>query len=337
MKRIRVAQIGILHEHAQGKMDTLRRLAELFEVAGYVDDREFSRTPYYQSDLERPYQGLRRLTLDEVLGDSTIEAVTVEVPNHDLVPVGLRCMERNLAIHLDKPAGEELVPYKTLLDGCAARRLPFQMGYMFRGNPAFQFVRQAIRERWIGEVCELEVDMNHNYGGKVYQEYLRNFRGGIIWNLGCHLVDFVVSAMGRPVRVTPFLNSAPGDAEDIRNNGLAVLEYPHAAVTLRSCSRCGVPSRRMRVVGTRGRMDLEPLERFDGEPLEVQLRLSESGGGYPAGSHTVRFPPQTDRYAAQLTEWARMIRGEAEPSYSFQHDLLVHEVTLAAAGMISYD
>ena len=336
MKPVRVVQIGILHEHAHGKMDTLRKLPELFEVVGYVDERDFSRTPYYQTDLERPYQGLKRLTLDEVLGDSSVGAVAVEVPNNDLVPVGLRCMERNLAIHLDKPAGEALAPYKTLLEGCAARRLPFQMGYMFRGNPAFQFVRQAIQGKWIGEVCELELDMNHNYGGEVYQEYLRNFRGGIMWNLGCHLIDFVVGAMGRPVRVTPFLKSAPGDADDIRNNGLAVLEYPHATVTLRSCSRCGMPSRRIRVVGTRGRIDLEPLERFDGEPLEVQLRLAEPGGGYPVGSHAVRFPPQTDRYAAQLAEWARMIRGEVELTYSFAHDLLVHEVTLAASGMLAY-
>ena len=42
---------------------------------------------YYQTDLERPYQGLKRLTLDEVLGDSSVGAVAVEVPNNDLVPV----------------------------------------------------------------------------------------------------------------------------------------------------------------------------------------------------------------------------------------------------------
>ena len=334
MNRIRVAQIGILHEHAQGKMDTLRKLTDLFEVIGYVDDRDFSCTPSYQPELERPYQGLTRLTLDEALGDSTIKAVTIEVPNNDLVPIALRCMERNLAIHLDKPAGETLSPYKKLLDGCKERNLPFQMGYMFQGNPAFQFIRQAIQDKWIGEVCELELDMNHNYGGEVYQKYLRNFHGGIMWNLGCHLIDFVVGTMGRPIRVTPFLKSAPDDTDDICNNGLAVLEYPHATVTLRACSRCGVPSRRMRVVGTHGRIDLEPLERFDGVPLEVIMWLSKPAGDYSVGNHIVRFPPQTDRYATQLTEWARMIRGEIESPYSFEHDLLVHEITLAAGGYI---
>lgn len=335
MKPIRVVQIGILHEHANGKMDTLRKLPEYFDIVGFVDDREFSVTPSCQpEDQERPYQGLKHLTLDEVLGDTSIEAATVEVPNNELVPIGLRCLERNLPIHLDKPAGETLEPYRQLLDGYAKKKLAFQMGYMFRGNPAFQFAIRAIREHWLGEVCQLEIDMNHNYGGEVYQEYLRNFAGGIMWNLGCHLVDFVVAAMGRPTAVMPFLQSAPGDPDAIRNNGLAVLEYPHATATLRSCSRCGTPSRRLRVVGTKGSLVLEPLERFDGQPLEILLTLAESAGGFPQGNHTVRFPPQTDRYAAQLIEWARMIRGEVQSPYSFGHDLAVHEVTLAAAGLI---
>ena len=162
MKPIRVVQIGILHEHANGKMDTLRKLPEYFEIVGYVDDREFSVTPSYQPNQERPYQGLKRLTLDEVLGDTSIEAATIEVPNHELVPMGLRCLERNLPIHLDKPAGETLEPYRQLLDGYAEKKLAFQMGYMFRGNPAFQFAIRAIREHWLGEVCQLEIDMNHN-------------------------------------------------------------------------------------------------------------------------------------------------------------------------------
>ncbi|MBR6470757.1 MAG: Gfo/Idh/MocA family oxidoreductase [Victivallales bacterium] len=333
MKPIRVAQIGILHEHAHGKMDSLRKLPEFFEVVGYVDDRDFSVTPHYQTDLERPYAGLKRLMPEEVFTDPTLEAVAVEVPNNELVPMGLRCVERGLAIHLDKPAGEELAPYKTLLDQCAARHLSFQMGYMFRGNPAFQFAIRAIREHILGEVCEMEIDMNHNYGGEVYQNYLGNFRGGILWNLGCHLIDFVVAAMGHPSGVTPFLQSAPGDPAAIRNNCMAVLEYPHATVTLRACSRCGVPSRRMRVVGTRGSLVLEPIERFDGQPLEVILQLAESAGDFSAGTHVVRFPVQTDRYATQLIEWARCIRGETTSPYSFEHDLAVHAITLASSGL----
>ena len=198
MKKIRIAQIGVCHEHASGKINTLKRLPEYFEIAGVVDDNSFSRTPKLAGGDLTPYAGLKFLSLEEVLNDPTIEAVTVEVPNNELVPMAIRCMERNLPMHLDKPAGEDPVLYRKLLDGCRERNLPLQMGFMFRGNPAFRFCIEAIRSRLIGEVFEIEADMNHCYGGEEYQEYIGKFSGGIMYNLGCHLIDFVAAAMGRP-------------------------------------------------------------------------------------------------------------------------------------------
>ena len=334
MDRIRIAQIGITHEHANGKMYSLRKLSEVFDIVGYVDDREFSKSPRFGNDFVKPYEGLRKLTLDEAFNMPGLQAVTVEVPNNELVPVALRCMERNLAMHMDKPGGEDLALYKTLLDGCKERNLPFQMGFMFRGNPAFQFCIAAIRNKLIGEVFELEADMNHCYGGEPYQEYIGKFAGGIMYNLGCHLIDFVAAALGRPENVTPFLKSAPGYPAAIRNNCMAVLEYPHAIVTLRSCSKdsANTDGRRMKIVGTNGSIAFNPLERFDGKPVELSLNLAAAAGEFPAGKHTLRFPPQADRYEAQLLELARIIRGEIQNPYSYEHDCLVHEVTLAAAG-----
>jgi dehydrogenase-like protein len=334
MDRIRIAQIGITHEHANGKMYSLRKLSEVFDIVGYVDDREFSKSPRFGNDFVKPYEGLRKLTLDEAFNMPGLQAVTVEVPNNELVPVALRCMERNLAMHMDKPGGEDLALYKTLLDGCKERNLPFQMGFMFRGNPAFQFCIAAIRNKLIGEVFELEADMNHCYGGEAYQEYIGKFAGGIMYNLGCHLIDFVVAALGRPEKVTPFLKSAPGYPASVRNNCMAVLEYPHAIATLRSCSKdiANTDGRRMKIVGANGSIAFNPLERFDGKPVELSLNLAAAAGEFPAGKHTLRFPPQADRYEAQLLELARIIRGEIQNPYSYEHDCLVHEVTLAAAG-----
>ena len=58
--------------------------------------------------------------------------------------------------------------------------------------------------------------------------------------------------------------------------------------------------------------------------------------GLPAGDHTLRFPLQHDRYTEQLIELAAVIRGEQEASYSYDHDYLVHEVTMAAAGYVNW-
>ena len=333
-ERVKIAQIGICHEHAAGKIVSLKRLPEVFEIVGVVNDMEISKTPRCGTPGLDPYKDLRWMTEEEVLNTPDLDAVVVEVPNNDLVPVALRCMVRNLPMHMDKPAGEDPALYRKLLDGCRERNLPFQMGYMFRGNPAFQFCIRAIREKLLGEVFEIEADMNHCYGGEEYQEYIGKFPGGIMYNLGCHLIDFVVAGMGRPENVTPFLHSAPGYPASIRNNCMAVLEYPHAIVTLRSCSKdtANTQGRRIRIAGTDGSIVFSPVERFDGKPVEIALSLKKDSGGFPAGEHTLRFQPQTDRYANQLIELAKIIRGEMKNPCTYEHDYLVHEVTLAAAG-----
>lgn len=339
VSKVNIIQIGVCHEHARCKFATLKTMPDVFNIIGYVDERDFCKTPSCESVFTlSPYQGYRKFTFEEALNYPGLDAVAVEVPNNDLVPVALKCMEHNLAMHMDKPAGEDLELYKKLLDGCKARNLPFQMGFMFRGNPAFQFCIRAIREKLIGEVFEIDADMNHCYLGESYQEYIGKFPGGLMFNLGCHLIDLVVAAMGRPENVTPFLKSVPGYPESIRNNCMAVLEYPHALVTLHSCSKdaCNTTGRAVKIAGTKGTIKFSPVERFDGKSVEIELTLSEDRGLFPKGSHTIRFPAQRDRYEVQLMELAQVIRGEAAPSYSYEHDLLVHEVTLAASDYMDW-
>jgi len=331
MKKIKIGQIGVCHEHASGKINTLRLLSDVFEVVGVVDDRQTKAARFAGDDL-KPYEGLRWMTEEELLNYPGLQAVTVETPNDELVPAAVRCMERNLPMHMDKPGGRDLAAFNRLVDGCAKRSLPFQMGYMFRGNPAFQWCLKAAKAGWLGEIFEVQASMSHNYGGEPYQDYLAQFPGGIMFNLGCHLIDFVVALLGRPDNVAPFLKSLPGG--HAQNNCLAVLEYPRATATLRACSRevDGLGRRRLKVCGTKGTVELCPLERFDGKPLLMNLTLGEGNAEYPAGSHVVDFGIRRDRYEAQLLELAKLVNGEMANPYSYEHDKLVQEVVLAASG-----
>ena len=334
MEKIRIAQVGVTHEHAPGKIMSLKRLPDYYDIAGYVNDLSFNSLPEHYSDHKPSfYEGLREMSLDEVLNDPSIQAVTVEVPNNELVSMAMKFAERGIAMHMDKPAGLDLDLYRKLLDICKAKKVPFQMGFMFRGNPAFQFCIKAIREKLIGDIITIEADMNHGYGGEAYQTYISQFSGGLMYNLGCHLIDFIIAAMGRPENVTGFLKSAPGDPAHIKNNCMAVLEYPNAYAVVSSCSRQYNTSavRTIHIVGTHGSICFSPIEAFAPEVVEMKLHVVKNSPGLPAGVHTLKFPLQHDRYTEQLIELAQMIRGEKESSYSLEHDYLVHEVTLAAA------
>lgn len=338
MQKIRIGQIGISHEHAAAKMASLRRLSDVFEVVGVVDDRH-SMAPRFIGDDLQAYDGLRWLTEDELFAVDNLQAVMVETANADLVPAALRCMKRGLAIHMDKPGGHDLTLFKQLREGCAAGGIPFQMGYMFRNNPAMQWCIKAVREGFLGAVFKIEADMNHCYGGDLYQQYLGAMQGGVMFNLACHLIDLVVALLGRPEAVIPFLKTAPQEQGTPANNCLVVLQYLQALATVAVGSRVvgGLPKRSLKIYGRNGTIELSPLERFDGEPLLLKLELKNTIAGYNAGSNRLNFGITQDRYAAQLLELAAEINGDAESIWSAEHDCLVQEMVLAAAGVLEWN
>ena len=66
------------------------------------------------------------------------------------------------------------------------------------------------------------------------------------------------------------------------------------------------------------------------------LDLKQPRGGYEKGKNVLSFGVQTDRYAVQLEEFAKILRGEIEsPDYT-AHDYQTHKVVLAAAGLRPY-
>lgn len=335
-ERIKIGQIGVTHEHAGVRMNSLRKLlSEQFEVVGIVDDRasKVARSKSASSNL-KPYEGLPWLTEEELFKVPGLQAVIVETANADLVPTAIRCMEKGFHVSMDKPGGEDFSLFTKLIEGCKSKDLAFQMGYMFRKNPAIELIQKAVREGWLGDVFEIEASMNHNYGNEEYQKYLSAYQGGIMFNLACHHIDWVVSILGRPKKVTPLLSSTKQAKHGVKNLGLAILEYPHALVSIRAndAEVNGLQNRRVKVCGTRGTMEICPIESFDGKPLLLDLRLKEAAGGYAKGNHVVDFGVQKDRYDLQLAEFGRMVKREVKSPYSFEHDLLAQEVHLAASG-----
>lgn len=334
MKKIRIAQIGITHEHAQGKLNSLLKASELFDVAGVVDDSANVHTPIFVNPKDFNYYGLPRLTLEELLSDPTIEAVTIEAPNNECVPIALKCAERGLAMHMDKPGGNDSALFKQLMDICDKKQIPFQMGYMFRGNPAIQFVLNAAKKGWFGNIVGVQGSMIHNYGGPEYQRYLAGFPGGIVYNLSCHFIDFFMKLLGSPDSVTSFIQDGPDAAPGSQNLALTVLHYPHAFATVRAFdTEPGGGNRRVRIDADKALVEWMPVERFDGNQIEVLMILKEGNECYEAGTHIVKFGPVNDRYGEQFREFAEVIRGKAQDSYSRSHDYAVHRAVLAASGI----
>jgi predicted dehydrogenase len=231
-------------------------------------------------------------------------------------------------IHLDKPAGESLPQFKRILDTAAKQHLQVQMGYMYRYNPAVVMMRDFLRNGWLGEPFEVHTVMSKVISAASRQG-LAEYRGGTIFELGCHIIDLVVGVLGKPDGVSPYKQHASPLGDKLLDNMLAVLSYPRAIASVKSSAMEveGFARRHFVVCGSEGTFHIQPLDRPD-----VRFALSKPRGKYVKGYQDVKIGAYR-RYVADADDMARIIRGEKDADFSYEHDLNVQETVLKACGL----
>jgi predicted dehydrogenase len=323
--RIKIGQLGTKHAHALGKLDTIQKFPEHYELIGIVEADSQRR-----EELSGRYKTLNWMTEDELLSAPGLQVVAVETGVRELVPAALRCLRAGKHIHLDKPAGPSLEACRELHAEAENRNLTIQMGYMLRYNPAFEFLFQVVRDGWLGDITEITGMMGKmmDDGGR---KELAGFEGGGMFELACHLIDAVVTVLGAPTRVTPFTRRTHPEKDTFADNQLAVFDYEKAIAAIR-CNHLdplGFARRQFEVAGTQGSLEIRPLE-----PPVVRLGLDRPRGNFVKGFQEVDLPKAGGRYDAEFLDLARVIRGEKKLAWDSKHDLAVHEAVLRASGMM---
>ena len=331
MKKIKIGQIGIGHNHGAEKMSTVRKFPELFEIVGYAEENE--RWIEKRGSLEA-YEGIPRLSVEEIIERS--DAVLIESDVWDLTKYAQRCIDAGKHIHMDKPASGTLEEYKHLLDTAKAKRLVVQLGYMYRYNPAVQKCFEYIKEDRLGEIHAINAEMSTLHK-PTYRNWLKNFGGGIMFILGSHLVDLIVYMMGEPTKITPFLRCSGFDGVDLEDNNLAVLEYPNALVRIfvSSVEVNGWGRRQLVVSGQKGTVNIMPMER-DCHMTYSDTSIATSGG---RDMHeTVELPPVSAdvRYDEMMQDFYDYIMGTKQNPFTYEHDYLVQKVLHEIVGGVRF-
>ena len=331
MKPIRVAQIGAGHDHAR---DILRDLIENpnFELIGVCED-----DPAYREAVAGTawYDQAVWKTMDELLSDDTLEAVVIEKEEKYLVQAALPFAEKGLPIHMDKPGGEDLDDFVRLIGILRKNNTVFQTGYMYRYNPAVIYARELMEQGKLGEILSVEAHMNIKYDRKK-TDWLNKFQGGMMFFLGCHLVDLVYTFQGEPQEVIPLNTSARNEGATAPDFGMAAFRYPRGTSFVKTtCSEPDGASRRQLVVtGTEGVVEIRPLERGTYPHdyyADARVVLRDADGKMRVENYT---SPKFSRYTAMMNDFAAKIRENKPARFDYDHELAVFTLTLRAAGMI---
>ncbi|MBC8324653.1 MAG: Gfo/Idh/MocA family oxidoreductase [Verrucomicrobia subdivision 3 bacterium] len=311
-----------MHAHSRGKLAAIRALPEVYQLVGVVEPDAARR---------KNVSGVKFISEEALLNTQDLQAVAIETRIRDLVPTAARVVASGRHIHLDKPAGPSLSAFRKLVADAREQKLTIQMGYMLRYNPAFQFMFRAVREGWFGEVMEIDAMMGKFAGPGMRQE-LAEYTGGGFFELACHILDSALFIMGKPQKVHGInrrTREGKGRGDTFADNQLAVLEFSKGT----ACLRCnhndpfGGPRRRFNIAGTRGGMEIRPLESG-----KFVLTLDRERGKYQKGTQTVQLKGGRS-YEAEFVDLARVIRGGDPLAWNHEHDLVVHETLLRICGM----
>ena len=321
---LRLGQIGVGHGHAS-KLAVYRASPD-GEVVGICEPPAALRAA---AEKKEPYQGLPWMSRDELLAFDGLDVVLVETKPDTSLEHAAAAIAAGRHVHLDKPAGTSLPAYRKILDEANTKGLVVQMGYMFRFNPAVMLLREFLEQGWLGEVFEVSAVMSKVVEPAARKEFAR-FPGGMMFELGCHVIDLVVAVLGKPDRVESVMRHSLETAADmLADNTLAILHYPRAMATVRASALEveGFSRRHLTVCGTQGTFHIQPLD----DP-SVRITLDRDRGAFQQGINVLPFPGFT-RYSADAAEMAAMIRGETSSPFTPEHDLAVQETVLLAGGM----
>lgn len=327
MKKIKIGQIGIGHNHGEGKMLAVQKFPELFEVIGYAEENE----EWVKKRGNLPcYKDLPRLSVEEILEKS--DAILAECDVWDLTKIAQKCVDAGKHVHIDKPASGTLAEFEALLNRAKEKKLTVQMGYMYRYNFAIQKLMGMINSGELGEIYQIDAEMS-TYHPKEYRQWLGHFKGGSMYIFGSHLIDLVVSILGEPEKVYPFIKQTGFEGVYSDDNCFAVLEYDKAIarITNLSVEVNGWGMRRFAVMGSKGTVEIKPIE-LDVEMYKSTTDIAANSYQTMHEKIDVQDVPALSRYDEMMKDFYKSMIGEKANPYSYEHELAVQRTLCRVVG-----
>ncbi len=334
MKRIKIGHLGTFHDHSCGKLLCIRKFPEVFELVGVVAENEEQK----KKCMEMPsYQGVTWMSEEELFSVPGLSAVMVETDELSLIAQAQKCIDHGLHVHIDKPAGESINNFERLLSSAKEKKLTVQMAYMYRYNPAIQKALDITRSGKLGEIYQVNAIMNTGHNAEK-REWLAKFKGGIMFFLGCHMVDLALLFRGEPKKIIPYNYVSGFEGTSSLDNCRAVFEYDNGISLVESTAVeiNGFGRRQLVVCGSKGTLSIEPLETvFSPDvPTKLKLTLSEYAQPFQDKSKVLLCNGMTGRYDEMMMDFVKMVCGEKENPYSYEYELMLQKTVLKACGII---
>lgn len=233
-------------------------------------------------------------TIDELLADASIKLVVIATPNSTHYEFAMRAFEAAKHVVVDKPASTtsaQIAELMELAGGIGFQLIPF---HNRRWDGDFLTVQKIIQEKSLGHLVHFESTFDRWRPGTSSRAWKEDAEeGGLLLDLGTHIVDQALALFGLPESVGAevvherSVDGAP-DSFTIRLHYLTGL-----TVTLGANCLSALPRPRFHLRGTKGnylKWGLDPQE----EALGKITRIEATDWGTEPAEHWGTLSSESD-------------------------------------------
>jgi predicted dehydrogenase len=280
VKNVGISFLDITHPHVWTRADILKDMDGVtLHSVWEPDDAAGAKT------FAERYGVSVADSADAVLRDKKVDAVVVEPFTHHMADVTVKAIQAGKAVLLEKPAANNPESMARILGAYRKGKSLLQVGYMMRQGSMVDFAREVLAKKLLGRVTVARFHVSVPAPDAVTPWFnLENDIGGVLFEDGCHMVDIVLSLMGKPRRISAFVPKY----EDLTRKHKHM--YEDAAVLNMDWGSCvgtlslvgweaneWIETWEMDFYGTEGTLQVGLL------PASYKLFLREGRGGFKKG------------------------------------------------------
>ena len=253
---------------------------------------------------------------EALLADPDVEAIYNPLPNHLHVPWTVRAAEAGKHVLCEKPVALNADDARSLIEVRDRTGVIIQEAFMIRAHPQWMRVVDEVRAGTLGELRAYSGVFSYFNDDPANIRNRAEYGGGALMDIGCYLVHTARMVFGRePARVSGAIERDSRTGID-RVTALGLEFDPGQAVGL--CATQMVPSQRVQIFGTRGRLEIEiPFNAPPDRPCRLFL---DDGSRLGAPPQTIELPV-ANQYTLQGDLFSVAVRKKSQPSYPLEDSI----------------
>jgi len=244
-------------------------------------------------------------TYDELLQDSSVQAVYIPLPNSLHKLWAIEAMKAGKHVLCEKPIGLNEQEAREMVAVAEEKQVVLMEGFMYRYHPRFSKLIELIQKGSLGSIRFIHSAYTYNITSPNDIRLIPELGGGALMDVGCYCIDISRQLTQREplsVQAQCYEGNTGVDLQvmatmDFGDNIYSVLEVAFNTFSRQVCQ----------IAGTDGTLDIIDPFATSGKITRATLKTSE-------GERTILFLGHNE-YVHMLDHFQHMVAKKAEPIF----------------------